>query len=33
MNAHKSIRFKLNNIDSAYHYIKVYYVRDSAAKD
>ena len=33
MNAHKSVQFNIYNIDSAYHYIKVYYVRSSAAKD
>lgn len=33
MNANKSIQFTLTNIDSSYHYIKVYYVRTSAAKN
>jgi len=30
MNAYKSVKFRLVNIDSAYHYVKVYYVRSSA---
>lgn len=33
MNANKSIKITLSNLDSAYHYIKVYYVRTSAAID
>lgn len=33
MNSYKSVEFNLYNIDDAYNYIKVYYVRNSAAKN
>jgi|GEM_PF-3180480 len=33
MNAYKSISITLTNIDTSYHYIKVYYVRNSSSLD
>ena len=33
MNANKSIKLVIKDIDTAYHYVKVYFVRNSAAKN